>query len=77
MEGGRSRKAAQLFVGLTCSPCGLCGAQVEKELKMTGDINNKNAIWTLLLSLLALIERLRVTFKTNGKRQIQVEFFPE
>ena len=57
MEGGRSRKAEQLFVELTCSPCGPCGAQVEKELKMTSD-NNKNAIWSPLPSLLALIERL-------------------
>ena len=76
MEGGRSRKAEQLFVWLTCSPCGPCGAQVKKELKMTGD-NNKNATWTLLLSLLVLIERLKVTFTTNSKLQIQVEFFSE
>ena len=69
MEGGRSWKAEKLFVGFACRIFGPCGAQVEKELKMTGD-NNKNAIWTLLLSLLALIERLRVMFTKNSKHQI-------
>ena len=73
MEGGRSRKAEQLFVWLTCSPCGPCGAQVEKELKMTGD-NNKNATWTLLLSLLALIERLRDTFTTTANFRFKLSF---
>ena len=31
-----------------------CGYQVERELAMAGK-NNKNAMWALLLSLLALI----------------------
>ena len=52
MEGGRSWKVEQLFVVFPCRIFGPCGSQVEKEL--TSD-NNKNAIWTLRLSLLALI----------------------
>ena len=52
----------QRLVGFTCRNCGPCGYQVEdqKELKMAGE-NNKNAIWALLLSLLALI----TTFQQN------------
>jgi len=60
VEGGRCLKVEQLFVGFTCSNFCPCGAQVEKELKMTGE-KKENAIWALLLSLLALI----ITFQQN------------
>ena len=53
MQGGRSEKAEQLFVGLM-QKFGPYGYQVDRELKMTGD-NNKNVIRALLLSLLASI----------------------
>ena len=33
---------------------GLCGAQVEKELKIESD-KNKSAVWALVLSLLTFI----------------------
>ena len=59
MEGGRSLKVEQLFVGFTWKNYCPSGAQVEKELKMAGE--KKNAIWALLLSLLALI----ITFQQN------------
>ena len=52
MEGRRSWKVEQLFVVFPCRIFGPYGSQAEKEL--TSD-NNKNAIWTLRLSLLALI----------------------
>ena len=32
MEGGRSQKAEQLYVGFTCRNFGPCGAQEEKVL---------------------------------------------
>ena len=59
VEGGRSLKVEQLFVGFTRNNFCPSGAQVEKELKMAGE--KKNAIWALLLSLLALI----ITFQQN------------
>ena len=37
MEGGRSLKVEQLFVGFTCNNFCPSGAQVEKELKMAGE----------------------------------------
>ena len=52
-------KVEQLFVGFTRNNFCPSGAQVEKELKMAGE--KKNAIWALLLSLLALI----ITFQQN------------
>ena len=61
MEGGRSQKAEQLYVGFTCRNFGPCGAQEEEfstELKMARD-KNKNAIWAPLLSLLGLISSRR------------------
>ena len=61
MEGGRSLKVEQLFVGYTRNSFCPSGAQVEKELKMAGE--KKNAIWALLLSLLALI----ITFQHNSR----------
>ena len=66
MEGGRSLKVEQLFVGFTCSSFCPCGAQVEKELKMAGD--KKNAIWALLFPLLALI----ITFQQSYHNQLVV-----
>ena len=42
------------FTWVRCRKSGLCGTQVVKELRMA-DKRNRNTIWALLLSLLALI----------------------
>ena len=63
VEGGRSLKVEQLFVGFTRNNFCPSGAQVEKELKMAGE--KKNAIWALLLSLLALIIIFQQNYHNN------------
>ena len=61
------------FVGFTCRGFGPCSAKVEKELRMAG-VNNKNAISTLLLFLLALITTFQQDYYNNQPVERQTKW---